>query len=167
MSSLEALTMSTSTTVDCSTISADAAALIENASKRRRLESPQSEVVDLVMDSPITMATRSPVTMATRSPVTMATATNGSCSPTTEQAARLVSIDTSCKTEQIALLTALSQVVSCTQEAVKILRESQERSLDLEHKRFRFQLEAEEKRLMMESEHYRKMETMFSGLIQG
>ena len=42
----------------------------------------------------------------------------------------------------------------------------QERSLDLEHKRFRFQLEAEEKRLMMESEHYRKMETMFSGLIQ-
>ena len=31
----------------------------------------------------------------------------------------------SSKTEQIALLTALSQVVSCTQEAVKILRDSQ------------------------------------------
>ncbi|KAL5249464.1 hypothetical protein ACHWQZ_G018348 [Mnemiopsis leidyi] len=83
----------------------------------------------------------------------------------TQQQTRFIPFD-NCKTEQIALLTALSQVVSCTQEAVKILRESQERSLDLEHKRFRFQLEAEEKRLMMESEHYRKMETMFSGLIQ-
>ena len=96
------------------------------ASKRRRLGSPQSEVLDLVMESPITMATRSPVTMSTRSPVTMATLTNGPSSPPTEQA-RLMSMDTSCKTEQIALLTALSQVVSCTQEAVKILRETQVR----------------------------------------
>ena len=42
----------------------------------------------------------------------------------TQQQARFIPFD-NCKTEQIALLTALSQVVSCTQEAVKILRESQ------------------------------------------
>ena len=41
----------------------------------------------------------------------------------------------------------------------------QEQSLELEKKRFRFQLEAEEKRLMMESDHYRKMENLFTGLI--
>lgn len=67
--------------------------------------------------------------------------------------------------EQLALLSALSQVVTCTQDAVKILKDCQEQSLELEKKRFRFQLEAEEKRLMMESDHYRKMENLFTGLI--
>ena len=41
-----------------------------------------------------------------------------------EQRDRVIAVD-HCKAEQIALLTALSQVVSCTQEAIKILRESQ------------------------------------------